>query len=111
MENAATTNGNLALAKNQNKVITIPATEKTENVKLRVAAYARVSTASDDQMNSFAAQNSYYTNLITSNENWRMVDIYADGCVKIGLNRAKPCGTRDCAGLVLFLHYHIRRPK
>ena len=78
MENAATTNGNLALAKNQNKVITIPATEKTENVKLRVAAYARVSTASDDQMNSFAAQNSYYTNLITSNENWRMVDIYAD---------------------------------
>ena len=31
---------------------------------------------------------------------------YTDGCVKIGLNRAKPCGTRDCAGLVLFLHYN-----
>ena len=76
--NAATTNGSLALAKNQPKVITIPASEKTESVKLRIAAYARVSTASDDQMNSFAAQNTYYTSLITGNENWRMVDIYAD---------------------------------
>lgn len=79
MENAATTNGSLALAQNQKKVITIPATEKTESVKLRVAAYARVSTASDDQMNSFAAQNSYYTTLISSKDNWKMVDLYADG--------------------------------
>ena len=78
MEKAAATNGNLALTKKQTKVITIPATEKTENVKLRVAAYARVSTASDDQMNSFAAQNTHYTGLIAGNENWRMVDIYAD---------------------------------
>ena len=63
MESAAPISGNLALAKNQKKVITIPASEKTESVKLRVAAYARVSTASDDQMNSFAAQNTYYTNI------------------------------------------------
>ena len=78
MENTVSTSGSLALAKNQYKVITIPAAEKQETVKLRVAAYARVSTASDDQMNSFAAQNAYYTSLITSNEKWRMVDIYAD---------------------------------
>ena len=79
MENTATTNGSLALAQNQKKVITIPASEKTESVKLRVAAYARVSTASDDQMNSFAAQNSYYITLISSKDNWKMVDLYADG--------------------------------
>ena len=29
---------------------------------------------------------------------------YTDGCVKTGLNRAKPCDTRDCAGLVLFYY-------
>ena len=31
-------------------------------------------------------------------------DTYVDGPVIIGLNRAKPCGTRDCAGLVLLLN-------
>ena len=71
-------NGNLALNHGRCKVITIQATEKQDTVKLRVAAYARVSSSSDDQMNSFAAQNQYYSNLIASKENWAMVDIYAD---------------------------------
>ena len=46
--------------------------------KLRVAAYTRISSDSADQLNSFAAQNRYYTALISSKENWTMVDIYAD---------------------------------
>ena len=57
--------GSLALEEKQYRVITIEAAEKPENIKLRVAAYARVSSASDDQLNSFAAQNNYYTSLIS----------------------------------------------
>lgn len=47
-------------------------------MRLRVAAYTRVSSDSEDQLNSFAAQNRYYTELISSKAEWRMVDIYAD---------------------------------
>ena len=72
------TDGSMALQEKKYRVITIEATEKPKDVKLRVAAYARVSSASDDQLNSFAAQNQYYTSLISSKENWSMVDIYAD---------------------------------
>ena len=62
----------------RNKVIVIEAAEKPETQKLRVAAYARVSTDSEDQANSFLAQMEYYTRLIASNENWTLVDVYAD---------------------------------
>lgn len=72
------TDGSMALREKQYQVITIEATEKPQNAKLRVAAYARVSSASDDQLNSFAAQNRHYSDLISSKENWKMVDIYAD---------------------------------
>ncbi len=58
--------------------LVIPASEQPEGIWLRVAAYCRVSTDSADQKNSFAAQNTYYTNLIANMENWQMVDIYAD---------------------------------
>ena len=43
-----------------------------------MAAYCRVSSSSEDQLNSFAAQNTHYTQYITEHENWRLVDIYAD---------------------------------
>lgn len=46
--------------------------------KLRVCAYARVSSDSDDQLNSFAAQVGYYTQYIKSNGEWEFADIYAD---------------------------------
>jgi DNA invertase Pin-like site-specific DNA recombinase len=45
---------------------------------LRVAAYCRVSSDSDDQLHSFAAQTDYYTKLIGENPLWTLVDIYAD---------------------------------
>lgn len=63
---------------NTTRVITIPATEQPESIVLRVAAYCRVSSSSDEQLNSFAVQNRYYTELISGNENWKLVDIYAD---------------------------------
>lgn len=49
--------------------------------QLRVAAYARVSSGSNDQLNSFAVQVSYYTELIQKNENWVFAGIYADEAV------------------------------
>lgn len=60
------------------RVITIPASEQPEEIKLKVAAYCRVSSSSDEQLNSFAAQNRYYTELISGKCNWQLVDIYAD---------------------------------
>ena len=71
------TDGTTALAA-QPRVIKIEAAEKPQNAQLRVAAYTRVSSDSDDQLNSFAAQNRYYAELISGKAEWRMVDIYAD---------------------------------
>ena len=78
---------------NTARVITIAATEQPQNIQLRVAAYARVSSSSDEQLNSFAAQNRYYTELISGKDNWQLVDIYADAAVIIGLKtlRLKKC--------------------
>ena len=70
------TNGNLALE--QQRVIVIPAHDELVARKLRVAAYARVSSSSEDQLNSYRVQNQYYSELISSNPDWEMVDIYAD---------------------------------
>lgn len=70
--------GSTSLKKPVPRLITIEPTKKTESIKLRVAAYTRVSTSSDDQLNSFAAQNQYYTTRIAENQNWELVDIYAD---------------------------------
>ena len=78
---------------NTARVITIAAAEQPQDMRLRVAAYARVSSSSDEQLNSFAAQNRYYTELISGKDNWQLVDIYADAAVIIGLKtlRLKKC--------------------
>ncbi len=49
-----------------------------DNRKKRVAAYARVSTDSEDQIHSFKAQIDEYTTKITSNPNWEFVGMYSD---------------------------------
>ncbi len=46
--------------------------------KRKVAAYARVSTDSEEQQTSYAAQVSYYTNYIKSREDWEFVNVYTD---------------------------------
>ena len=51
---------------------------KLKNDVLRVAAYCRVSTDSDDQMDSFIAQVKYYNDFIKTNKKMTLVDIYAD---------------------------------
>ena len=61
--------------------------------RLRVAAYARVSSDSEDQLNSLSVQVDYYTHLIQENQNWDFAGIYADAAVIIGLKtlRLKKC--------------------
>ena len=50
-----------------------------EQVKrLRVAAYVRVSSDSEDQLNSFSVQMEHYTGLIKDNAEWNFAGIYAD---------------------------------
>ncbi|MHB1154153.1 MAG: recombinase family protein [Eubacteriales bacterium] len=46
--------------------------------KKRVAAYCRVSTDSEEQMNSYKSQKEYYENKIRANQDWVFAGIYAD---------------------------------
>lgn len=47
-------------------------------VKRRVAAYARVSTDSDEQFTSYEAQIDYYTQYIKKRDDWEFVRVYTD---------------------------------
>jgi len=53
-------------------------TDAKVNKKLRVAAYCRVSTEQEEQLNSFENQVSYYTAYINSKADYEMAGIYAD---------------------------------
>lgn len=58
--------------------------------KRRVAAYARVSTDMEEQLTSYEAQVSYYTNYIKSRRDWEFVDIYTDsGITGTSIKRRK----------------------
>ncbi|MFV0518989.1 MAG: recombinase family protein [Lachnospirales bacterium] len=46
--------------------------------KLKVCAYCRVSTDSEEQQTSYQSQVSFYKNKIDNNDDWKLVDIYAD---------------------------------
>ena len=47
----------------------------------RVAAYCRVSTDSEDQLNSYKSQVQYYTSLIKKKSDWIFAGIYADEAI------------------------------
>ena len=49
--------------------------------KLKVAAYCRVSTDNDEQLESYKSQVEYYTTVIHENPDWVLVDIYADEAI------------------------------
>ncbi len=51
---------------------------REQTAKLRVCAYCRVSTDTEEQLNSFDAQVKHYTTYIKSNPAWEFVGIYAD---------------------------------
>lgn len=66
-------------------ITVIPAKEHTILVngqqielKKKVAAYCRVSTDQEEQLSSYENQVRYYTEVITRNPDYELVDIYAD---------------------------------
>ena len=71
---------NTTLPKVVTKIAANPAlaTRYDPNRPLKVAAYCRVSTDEEDQINSYNSQVKYYREKITQNPKWRFVDIYAD---------------------------------
>ncbi len=67
------------------KVTMIPAkldratfTPLDQTIKRKVAGYARVSTDSEEQQTSYAAQVSYYTEYIKKRADWEFVNVYTD---------------------------------
>lgn len=79
-----------------NKNITvIPARKRVGNTviaevkpKLRVAAYCRVSTDSDEQASSYEVQVEHYTRFIQKNPEWELAGIFADDGIS-GTNTKK----------------------
>ena len=61
------------------KITKIGANEPlVQKKKLKVAAYCRVSTASDEQLISLEAQKAHYEKYIRSNDEWEYVGLYYD---------------------------------
>lgn len=76
-------------------ITVIPARRRVGNTvnkeikpKLKVAAYCRVSTDSDEQATSYEAQMEHYTNYIKKNDEWEFAGIFADDGIS-GTNTKK----------------------
>lgn len=73
-------------------VLTIPPLPRgrkqgeAEKAKLRVAAYCRVSTDSEEQAASYEAQIAHYTAYINGHPEWTLAGIFADANAPYGLN-------------------------
>lgn len=69
------------------KVREIKATKPSKSVngtyieRQRVAAYCRVSTDNEEQLNSYILQKKYYTDLIQKKKEWQFAGIYADAAI------------------------------
>lgn len=64
-----------------NRIVTVIPPKNREQQrkrKLRVAAYCRVSTDSEEQQTSYELQVQYYTDLINRNPDWELVGVFAD---------------------------------
>jgi site-specific DNA recombinase len=66
----------ITLIKKQNEKIDRVTGKPIE--RLRVVAYARVSTDNEEQLNSYESQKKYYKEKIVENPNWYFSGIYAD---------------------------------
>ena len=80
----------------EKKIIVIPAKkespqEQAKKRNLRVAAYCRVSTGDEEQLTSYENQKAFYTEKIIKNQEWTMVDIFADE----GITGTSTCRRKD----------------
>ena len=63
---------------NPNITVINPIRIEEQEDKIRIAAYCRVSTDSEDQQNSLMTQMRYYENFLADSETERLVSVYAD---------------------------------
>ena len=56
-----------------------PAAATKKKRKRRVAAYCRVSTATEDKLVSLEAQKAHYVEYITAHSDWEYAGLYFDG--------------------------------
>ena len=97
------------------KVTVIPATLDrfaskpiSKKTKRRVAAYARVSTDEEEQLNSYEAQVRYYSEYIKSHPDWEFVEVYSDEGIS-GTHTEKRAGFRRMAGTMRQNHPQGKR--
>lgn len=76
------------------EIIKIQAKKKKIPCRKRVAAYARVSSASERQEHSLTAQISHYSRLIQSNPEWEYAGLYSDDGIS-GTSIVKRRGFQD----------------
>lgn len=69
-------------------------TKSIYDIPLRVTYYARVSSETDEQLNSLDNQVSYYEEFIKRNAKWSFVAGYVDATVIIGLKQNPTHGRR-----------------
>lgn len=85
-----------------NNITLIPAKKITGNriskeknkPKLKVAAYCRVSTDTEEQLGSYETQVNHYKEYISKNEEWELAGIYADEGIS-GTNTRKRTGFNE----------------
>ena len=89
----------MAGAKN---ITVIPAKKRVGNTvttedkpKLKVAAYCRVSTDSEEQATSYDAQVEHYTEFIRKNPEWEFAGIYADDGINGTNTKARRVQSND----------------
>ena len=105
----------MTVGENKPKVIVIPAVPKNtgpaEHRQLRVAAYCRVSTKEEDQLNSYEAQKNYYTDKIMENKSWTMADIFADEGITGTSAKKRETDLVRIRSILPCLHHFIIRMK
>ncbi len=101
----------------EREITIVPPTKKRntqvkKNRLMRVASYSRVSTNFEDQLVSFYAQKSYYTDLILRTPGWKLAGTYADegisGVTAENLERMKAMN-EEAVALQKTLDEHKRR--
>jgi len=71
------------------RIKVIKSTAAAERKRLKVCAYVRVSTDSDEQEDSLDNQTEYFRNYIAANPGWEFVGIYADQGIS-GFKESRP---------------------
>jgi site-specific DNA recombinase len=82
------------------ELIIIPKVEKEAiyDRQLKVAAYCRVSTEDDDQIDSLKSQKKYFHNMIAKQKNWTLIDVFYDEGIS-GTSRKKRDGFNNMIAL------------